>query len=639
MLRFMRKHATSWFIKIALGLIIIVFIFWGVGGFRGNEEAVVAKVGKTIIDTKTYRDAYQKMVEYYRKQYKGQWNEKLLKLFDVKHRVLNQLIDQVLIAQEARRLHITVSAQEVTESIESMPAFQRNGHFSRRLYLDLLRYNRIEPADFEQSRKRELLYEKVKSLVAEPASIVTSEELNGLIRLQYEKRRLAYVKILSKDFIDRVNLSEADLKKYYETHKESYRQPEKVVVSYLLFEPRNYTDRVKVTDKEIRKYYETYKEAFRVPERVRVRHILFRLPPNPNKEEVEKVRKKALVVDKLAKSGKDFAKLAKKYSEGPTAKKGGDLGYFTRGMMVKPFEDAAFSMKKGEISGLVRTSFGFHIIKVEDVQPARTKSLDEVKKEIETKIKLKKAGDIALKEADKAYTELYEHPNMGAYAKKHGLKVHKTTPFSKDTRTGVEIIPEKPFIDTAFLLKKGKISTILALKRGYCLIHLDDRQPSKIMPLQEVKTKVEKIVREEKALEMARTKAANLIKSLVKEKHLSNLAVKEGLKVKKTKLFGMMNPTDPDLGVALSGAINEVALLTKENPIVSRPLPLGKMGYAVCVLDEIVPPGPEEVKKEEGKLRGQLRRVKAEKALQSWLGALRKKTKIEIRQKVLDSFS
>jgi len=214
--KFMRKHATSWFIKIALGLIIVVFIFWGVGGFRGDQGAVVAKVGNTVIDVRSYREAYQKMVEFYRKQYKGQWNEQMLKLLDIKHRVLNQLVDQVLIDQEAKRLHITVSKQELAQSIESMPAFQRNGHFSRRLYLDLLRYNRIEPADFEASKMRELLYEKVKSLVADPASFVTDAELNRLLTLQFEKRRLAYVKISSKVFLDQLKVTNEDLKKYYE---------------------------------------------------------------------------------------------------------------------------------------------------------------------------------------------------------------------------------------------------------------------------------------------------------------------------------------------------------------------------------------------------------------------------------------
>ncbi len=639
MLKFMRQHATSWFIKIALGLIIIVFIFWGVGGFRGNEEAVVAKVGDTIIDIKTYRDAYQKMVEYYRKQYKSQWNDQLLKLFDVKHRVLNQLVNEVLIAQEAKRLHITVSEKEVAESIESMPAFQRNGHFSRRLYLDLLRYNRIEPADFEQSKKRELLYEKVKSLVAEPASFVTSEELNSLLTLQYEKRRLTYVKIPAKDFVDKVKVTEASLKRYYNVHKEAYRQPERVIVSYLLFEPKDYTDRVKVSDEEVKRYYETYKDAYRVPERVRARHILFRLPPNPKRKDVETARKKALKVEKLAKSGKDFARLAQKYSQGPTAKNGGDLGYFTKGMMVKPFEEAAFSMKKGEISDPVRTPFGFHIIKIEDKQPAHTKSLKEVKKEIEKKLKLEKAKDIALKEADMAYTELYNHPDMVAYAKKYRLKIYKSEPFSRDTRAGAGIIPERPFVDAAFKLKEGTISTILVLKRGYCLMQLDNSQPSKIHPLEEVKAKVERSVREGKALEMARAKAVDLIEALEKGKTLPAVAAGEGLKVRKTKLFGMMNPTDPDLGTALSGAINEVALLTKENPIVARPLPLGKTGYAVCVLDEVVPPDAKKLEKERKILRDQMRRVKGEKALQSWLESLKKKTKIEVRQKVLDSFS
>ncbi len=636
MLKFMRQHATSWFIKIALGLIIIVFIFWGVGGFRGNEAAVVAKIGNTVIDVKSYRTAYEKMVDYYRKQYKSQWNDTLLKLFDIKHRVLNQLIDRVLIAQEATRLHITVSAKEVAARIESMPAFQRNGHFSRRLYLDLLRYNRIEPGDFELSVKQDILTEKVKSLVAQPAGYVSSEELNSLVRLMYEKRSLSYIKISSDKFINQVKVTDADLKKYYESHKESYREPEKVTVSYLLFEPKNYTDRVKVSDAEVSKYYETHKEQFRVPEEIRARHILFRLPPNPTKKEVEEARKKALKVEKLAKSGKDFAKLAEKYSQGPSAKKGGDLGYFTKGMMVKPFEKAAFSMKKGEISDPVRTRFGFHIIKIVDIKPAHIKPLSEVKAEIEMTLKLQKAKGIALNEADKAYTTLYSHPDLAAYAKKNGLKLHTTQPFSKDAQTGKEIIPEKAFVNAAFNLVKGKISTIISLKKGYCLMKLDRDQPPRIPPLKEVKEKVEKAVRQTKAMEMARSRAVALISELKKGKTLAEIAKSEGLKIEKTELFGMMNPSDPVLGPALSGAINEVALLSKKTPVLSRPLPLMKGGYAVCVLNEVVPPDTQKVDME--KIRKQIQQVKEERAFQSWLAAIRKKVKIEIHQKALASF-
>ena len=639
MLKFMRQHATSWFIKIALGLIIVVFIFWGVGGFRGDQGAVVAKVGDTIIDVKSYRSAYQKMVDYYRKQFKGQFNEQMLKMLDIKHRVLNQLIDQVLIAQEAQRLHITVSKQELAQSIEAMPVFQRNGHFSRRLYLDLLRYNRIEPADFEASKRRELLYAKVKSLVADPASYVTDEEVKQMVNLQNEKRRMAYVKIAAKDFMDRVKVAEADLKKYYEAHKEKYRVPEKVSVAYLLFEPKNYTNRVKVSEEEIKKYYETFQDAFKVPERIRARHILFKVPPKAKKQEIDKIRKEAENVLKLAKEGKDFAKLAETYSQGPTAKKGGDLGYFTQGTMVKPFEDAAFALKKGEISGLVRTRFGFHIIKLEDKQPARVKPLAEVRKEIENKLKLQKAKDIALKEADKAYTALYQSPDLQGYAKKHGLKLHKTGFFSKDEKAAPEVIPEIAFMKAAFESQKGKISTIISLKRGFCLMQLLDRKPSQVQPFEKVKDKVEDAVKKEKAGELAKKKAEALIAELKQGMALEALAKREGLAAEKTKPLTLMNPYDPNLGGALAGAINEIALLTKKHPVVARPLSLGANDYVVCVLDEIIPPTKEEAEKAMKDVRARLREVKGQKALQSWLNTLKKKTKIEIHQKVLDSFS
>ncbi len=306
--------------------------------------------------------------------------------------------------------------------------------------------------------------------------------------------------------------------------------------------------------------------------------------------------------------------------------------------MVRPFDHVAFSMKKGEISDPVRTRFGFHIIKIVDIKPAHTRPFEGVKGEIVRKLKLIKAREIALKEADKAYTELYAHPDLTAYAKKHGMKVYTSKPFSRNDLEGVGIVPEKPFVNQAFNLQKGKVSTIVALKNGYCLMKLVKYQPSRIPPLKEVKTEVEKEVRKDKSMELARREAVALIKILDSGKLLEAVAKGRGMKIKKTQLFALMRPTDPDLGMALAEAINEIALLTNKSPVLQHPMPLvGQTGYAVCVLDQVVVP---EIKKlESTKLRDQVRRVKGERAFESWLNFLRKKTRIEVHQKVLDSFS
>jgi len=639
MLKFMRKNATSWFIKIALGLIIVVFIFWGVGGFNSGRGTVVAKVGDTIVDVNTYKNSYMKMVEYYQKQYKNQWNEQMLKLFDVKHRVLNQLINQVLIASEAERLHIVVSRQELVEHIEAMPAFRRSGRFDRRLYLDLLRYNRVEPRDFEQSMMQELLFKKVRETIAGPASLVTSSEVNRMLSLQLQKRRLGYVKIMANKFADIVQVKTADLKAYYEAHKASFKNPEKVQVAYLLFEAEAYAPDVKVTDDALKAYYNAHSDAYRVPERIRARHILFRLPPQATKAQVAKARKKAEKVEKMAKAGKDFAELAKKYSEGPTAKKGGDLGFFTRGSMVKPFEKAAFSLKKGEISGLVQTQFGFHIIQVVDKQAARVKSFEEVRGEIAHAFKLQKARQIALKKADEAYTVLFQKPDLAAYAKSHGMTVRETEPFARGQRDAKGVVANEAFFKNAFSLTKGKISTIIDVKTGYCLMLLKEHTPAGVKKFEDVKGKIEKDVAREKALEKARQKAEALIAQLNKTPDLKRLAGKAGLKVQETQAFTLVNPVDPGLKNALRGAVNMIALATPEKPVLEKPLPISSDGYAVCVLNRIEPPDAKEVEKTRKALVTRLKKSKEEMAFQSWLKELRKKTPIEIHQKVLDSFS
>ena len=287
----------------------------------------------------------------------------------------------------------------------------------------------------------------------------------------------------------------------------------------------------------------------------------------------------------------------------------------------------------------MRTSFGFHIIKLEDKQPAHTKSYEEVKKEIENKLKLKKAKDIALKAADKAYTALYQKPDLMAYAKANGLRIHKTGLFSKNEKKVKDVIPESSFINTAFSLQKGKVSSIVQLKSGFCLMQLVDHNPSQILPFDKVKDRIEEVVKTEKARELAKRKAESLIEAIKKGTPFQAVAEKKGLKVKKTKLLSMMSPYDPDLGSALAGALNEIALLTKENPVVSHPLVVGTSDYAVCVLDEVVPPKPEETEKAIKDMRKRLQIVKGQKAFQSWLNVLRRKTKIEIHQKVLDSFS
>ena len=190
------------------------------------------------------------------------------------------------------------------------------------------------------------------------------------------------------------------MEKYFDDHKETYRVPEKIKVAYVVFDPDAYKDQMKVSEDQIKDYYEDNLDTFKEKKQVKARHILFMLAENASKEEEEKVKQKAMSVLQQARAGADFAELAKKHTEDPSGKEsGGDLGYFSAGQMVKPFEDAAFKLKKEEISDLVRTPFGYHIIKVEDVKEAKTKTLEEVRGQILATLQKTATTDMAHEKA------------------------------------------------------------------------------------------------------------------------------------------------------------------------------------------------------------------------------------------------
>lgn len=625
LLGLMRKHAKSWLIKVLIGIIALVFIFYFGYSFTAKRALKIAFVNGDLISRMEYESAYREMLDALQNQYKGVWNDNLIKAFDLKNRALNNLINQKLISQEARRLGLDITENEVQKAIMKYPAFQINGQFDVGRYRALLSNNRMKPEDFEATMAQDLLEAKLKQFLFAFME-VTDDEVKDFYTLTNEKIKISYVIFMPDDFKKSVNQDQASDEVYFEEHKEDYRVPEKIKISYVMIDPDSFKDKVEVTDPEIKSYYEYHMDTFSEPRQIRARHILLKLSNDPTEEEVKRVKEKAEKVLEEARENNDFAALAKKYSEGPSKKMGGDLGYFSAGKMVKPFEEAAFKLKKGEISDPVRTSFGYHIIKVEDIREAGTKILDEVRDQIVETLKMGIGKELAHEKGLSLLDQMPYDIDLSQYAAEHKLEAKYTGYLSQK-----EPIPGIPGNEklrkSLFSLKKNEASDLFELKDKFYIFQVVDSKPSYLPELKEVADKVKKDFGLYLAAKEAESAAEDYLADLKKGKEWEELAREKQLKPVETKFFTRRDSIpkighDPSLLEAAFG-------LNKDK---RYPDTIFKSSRGILVIRWEEKKGIDDKKfnEESKKYRSSLIQIKHRQAFEGWLENLRKSAEIEI---------
>ncbi len=535
MLELIRKNAGSWIIKFILGILVLVFSLWGIGSFRSQKANILARVNGDKILMESYHRAYNNLMDRYRQMFKGRIPEGLLRRLNIKQQVVDSLINKALIRQAANRQGILITNKEVQELILSIPAFRRRGAFNQRLYERALRENQLTPAAFETQVREQLLADKLRTLLCSGLA-VTDAEAKQHYMYENEKVNLAYVAIDPSRCKREVNATDEAISSWYKAHKERYMTEPQIRLRYLAFKEADIRNGANVTDQEVKAYYQDHRDEYEVKERRRARHILLRVPRNADKKEVEKVREKAEKIYERIKKGESFARLAREYSEDPgSAKKGGDLGFFSRGMLVKPFEDAVFSMKEGEVSRPIRTPFGWHIIKLEKIEPARLKSLAEVKKSIVTRLKTKKAETIIWDRANAAYDKIIQMGSLSGYAKQHGLKLETTKLFTQ--KRPPAIIGTNPdLLKAIFSLNAGELSSLLQVPQGILIAEVLEKKFPHIPPMKEIKGQIKRDYIQQKARDLCQIEATELLKTAKKE-GLEVACRKKGLKVRETGFF------------------------------------------------------------------------------------------------------
>ena len=626
LLSLMRKHAKSWLIKALIAIIAIVFVFYFGYSFSGREGIKIVMVNDEVITAVEYQKNYRSMVEALQREYRGMWSDNLVKVFDLKNRALDALINQKLVSQEAKKIGLDVTEKEVQDKIMSNPSFQFRGRFDESRYLAVLQNYHMTPEGFEILVAREMLQEKVEQLLT-TLSPVTDQEVLEQYTFANEKVKISYVEFKPDQFKNKVKVEPAAMEKYFEENKETYRVPEKIRLAYVVFDPDAYKGQMNVSEDQIKDYYEDNLDTFKEKKQVKARHILFMLPENASKEEEEKVKQKAMSVLQQARAGADFAELAKKHTEDPSGKEsGGDLGYFSAGQMVKPFEDAAFRLKKEEISDLVRTAFGYHILQVEDIKEAKTKTLEEARGSIITTLMKTATMDMAHEKALSFVDRMPYQADLLKYAAENKVPAKETEYFSQK-----DAIPEignnEKLRQTLFSMEREEPSEVVEAGGKFYVFQVKDKKPSVIPAFDEVKDKLREDTINFLANQMAKSGAEEYLKKLKEGKDWPVLAKESGLEIKTTEFLNRQD-TIPQIGS--SPELQEAAFGLSQKKRYADNVFQNDKGVFVIRWE-----GEQDIDRnkfeEEKKLyRDMLVRLKNQSLFKEWIEHLKSRAKIEM---------
>lgn len=594
MLDIVRSKQKSFLIKIAFAVIILSFVI----GYtmltaptdqrmdQGRETA--ARVNGDAISYSAYQNVYSNLYSLYQSIYQNAFDANLERQLNLPRQALQQLIEEQLLVQLAGKLNLKVSKQELINSIAGYDAFQVNGQFNRDRYVEVLSYQRISPEQFEEAQRRELLTQKVREQLQRDVTI-TQDEVITAFHQENDKINLDFVWLTPALVEAKVEVTEAGIEQFFNDNKEQFRIPERVSLRYLQFDPARYEAEIRTfSEADMERFYRRNLELFEVEEQVAAAHILLRITADTDEETITKRRELAQKIRQQLREGADFAQLAKLHSDDTSnAAAGGELGYFGRGIMVGDFEAAAFALRPGQLSDVIQTPFGFHIIKVNDYIAPGFKPLVEVLDKVKAGLAIEKSRQLAYEKAMDAYNINRRSGDLEPAANENNLGIKETGFFAaNEPINGLGRVTE--IADIAFSLQPGELARPIQTTHGIFLFTLKDRQPSRLPELDEVKAAVESAFREEQAQTLAHDLAGKLLELAQKQNNLAAAANQMGLKVDSTgdfsRSFGFFIPQ-----IGSSEELAEAAFaLSTENTLVEKVHTFGDR-YLVAALKQATP--------------------------------------------------
>ena len=632
MLAKMRRH-MNW-LKWSLGIVVLAFIIFYIPDFLSqdatgamNGEVIASVEGEDITATE-FRRTYTAQLEAYRSTYGASMSEQLLRQLGIEQQIVQQMVDERAALAEAERLEITVSNAEVRQRIMSFPAFLDNGVFiGETRYVQLLRSQRppTSPAEFESAIRRQLTIDKLRASLTDWLSI-PDREVDEEYRRRNDKVKLAVVAFTADAFRAEVSPTDAEVTAYFDGHKEDFRIPEKRKIRYALIDVDAIREKTAIAPADVEQYYKDNAEQFSTPEQIRASHILL----STEAQDDATVRAQAEEILAQAKAGADFAALAKQHSADEGNKElGGDLDYFPRGQMVAEFDEAAFALEPGQISDLVKTQFGYHIIKVVDKKAASTLPLEDVRPQITEQLTYERATQEAGDLSQKLAGQVSKAEDLDRVAKENGLTVEESGLFARDEAiTPLGAAPEAS--NKAFEMNVGEAAGPVRTPRGFLFLSLLSKQDPYVPQIDEVRERVREEVITQKARELSQQRAVELGAKLKSGPDFDKTAAAAGLTPTTTELIARGTPL-PELGLA--PAVEEAAFGMAAGEI-SDPITIDQ-GSAVIKVIEKQETAPDQLALARDRFREELLADRRNRFFAAYMMKAKQKMQININQETL----
>lgn len=507
-------------VQIFLALIALPFAFFGVESYvrdAGTGDNV-AKIGDIKITQQQFQQALRDQQERLRAQMGGQLDPKMLDNPMARKAVLDDLVDQRLLMLEANKKRMFASDDAIRRTIGSIEGFKIDGKFSSERYEAALRSQGMTPAGFEAQLRQDLTLQQLAGAVAQ-SGVVSRTVAERVLALQTEKREVLEYRLDLGRYLDQVKLADDAARKFYDGNAKQFQIPEQAQAEYVVFSMESIGAQLAVTEAEIKAWYDGHKDRYQQAEERRASHILIaseKLGKDKAKARAEELLKE------VRKTPASFAELAKKHSDDPgSAAKGGDLGFFGRGMMVKPFEEATFALKEGEMSGVVESDFGFHIIKLTGIHAAKEKPLAEVRSEIEAELK-KTAASRKFAEAAEAFSNIvYEQSDsLQPAAEKFKLTVKKTEWLGRQANPANGPLGNEKLLAALFsddsVKNKRNTEAVETAANTLVAARIVDYKPATLQPFETVQASIETLLKRQEAQALAKKDGEARLEALKK---------------------------------------------------------------------------------------------------------------------------
>jgi len=622
MLNILRKHARHWIIGLIVFAIGVVFVLsYGFGGLHSGPLQEVAVVNGQPILITAYARQLNEMIRQYQEMSRSELTPEMIKAMRLKEMARDRLLAEALLLQAAERQGLTVSDAELRERIQSYPFFQRDGKFDENLYFILLARNQLSSAEFEEQERRALQLRKITEEVTSLAKI-SDAQIREVYNLAKEAVQVSYLAVTPDRFMASQHPGEAELSRYYQDNQEKFRVPARARVSYLVFRTRDFQERVTISDAAVEDFIKEHPAEFLRPKVVRVRQIVLAIPPKADAGARQRLEKQAQELLGKLKAGEDFARLAQTYSQDPASRdRGGDLAEVQRGQHPPQWDLVAFGLKPGEVDR-ADTPQAIYLLQMEEVK--ETEKIPEAGTRLRQRLKQEKAETLA-QEAAKEARAVLSQDTAAEVAKKYGGSLKETPLISqKDQVPGLG--PAPAFNQAALQLKPGEVSRVVELPDGFAVMKFLEYQAENLPPFLQIKDQVVQQVKKQGAMKDAEQEATRLLARLRKGEPLAQVAVAAGLPVKESGFFTRFEGFEGQRQAeALTGA---AFLLSREHPYPDRPL-AWKESYYLLAFKERRPADQAELQKNWEKLKTQLLEDKKQMILVSWLEAERRRAEIK----------